>query len=111
MAKIRVGLLFGGRSGEHEVSINSAQAIAQALQTGNNQDKYDILPVYIQKNGVWIAGETANRVLESKTPLPTEAINPSQLWQFPSQVQDVAVWFPVLHGPNGEDGTIQGLLT
>ncbi|MDJ0842738.1 D-alanine--D-alanine ligase family protein [Crocosphaera sp.] len=111
MAKIRVGLLFGGRSGEHEVSINSAQAIAQALQTGNNRDKYDVLPFYIQKNGVWIAGETANRVLDSKTPLSSEEINPSQLWQFPPQVQEVAVWFPVLHGPNGEDGTIQGLLT
>ncbi len=111
MAKIRVGLLFGGRSGEHEVSINSAQAIAQALQTGDNGNKYDILPVYIQKNGVWIAGDTANKVLDSKTPLSTEDTNPSQLWQFPPQVQEVQVWFPVLHGPNGEDGTIQGLLT
>lgn len=111
MAKIRIGLLFGGRSGEHEVSINSAQAIAQALQTGDNSNKYDILPVYIQKNGVWIAGQTANKVLESKTSLSTEDTNPSQLWQFPSQVQEVQVWFPVLHGPNGEDGTIQGLLT
>ncbi|WP_107671282.1 D-alanine--D-alanine ligase family protein [Cyanothece sp. BG0011] len=111
MAKMRVGLLFGGRSGEHEVSINSAAAIAQALQTGDNGNKYDILPVYIQKNGVWIAGDTANKVLDSKTPLSTEDTNPSQLWQFPPQVQDVEVWFPVLHGPNGEDGTIQGLLT
>ncbi|MGK7956513.1 MAG: D-alanine--D-alanine ligase family protein [Crocosphaera sp.] len=111
MAKIRVGLLFGGRSGEHEVSINSAKAIVQALQMGDNQDKYDVLPVYIQKNGVWTAGDEANQVLDSKTPLFTEDSNPSQLWQFPPQVQDVEVWFPVLHGPNGEDGTIQGLLT
>ena len=111
MAKIRVGLLFGGRSGEHEVSINSAKAIVQALQMGDNQDKYDVLPVYIQKNGVWTAGDQANQVLDSKTPLSTEDSNPSQLWQFPPQVQDVEVWFPVLHGPNGEDGTIQGLLT
>ncbi|MDJ0731531.1 MAG: D-alanine--D-alanine ligase family protein [Crocosphaera sp.] len=111
MAKIRVGLLFGGRSGEHEVSINSAQAIAQGLQTGNNANKYDILPVYIQKNGVWIAGDAAQNVLESKIPLSSEDTNPSQLWQFPPQVQAVEVWFPVLHGPNGEDGTIQGLLT
>ena len=111
MAKIRIGLLFGGRSGEHEVSINSAQAIAQALQTGENDHKYDVIPVYIQKNGVWIAGETADEVLESKTPLSPEDTNPYQLWQFPPELQEVEVWFPVLHGPNGEDGTIQGLLT
>ncbi|CCQ61598.1 D-alanine--D-alanine ligase family protein [Crocosphaera watsonii] len=111
MAKIRIGLLFGGRSGEHEVSINSAQAIAQALQTGENDHKYDVIPVYIQKNGVWIAGETADEVLESKTPLSPEDTNPYQLWQFPPEFQEVEVWFPVLHGPNGEDGTIQGLLT
>ena len=111
MAKIRIGLLFGGRSGELEVSINSAQAIAQALQTGENDHKYDVIPVYIQKNGVWIAGETADEVLESKTPLSPEDTNPYQLWQFPPELQEVEVWFPVLHGPNGEDGTIQGLLT
>ncbi len=111
MAKIGVGLLFGGRSGEHEVSINSAKAIGQGLQTGDNKHKYDILPVYIQKNGVWIAGDTAQRVLDTQTPLSTEDVERSQLWQFPSQVQDIDVWFPVLHGPNGEDGTIQGLLT
>lgn len=111
MAKIRIGLLFGGRSGEHEVSINSAQAIAQALQTGENDHKYDVIPVYIQKNGVWIAGETADEVLESKSPLSPEDTNPYQLWQFPPELQEVEVWFPVLHGPNGEDGTIQGLLT
>ncbi|MDJ0507656.1 MAG: D-alanine--D-alanine ligase family protein [Crocosphaera sp.] len=111
MAKIRVGLLFGGRSGEHDVSINSAKAIAQGLQIGNNEHKYDILPVYIDKNGVWIAGETAQQVLETRTPLSTEDVKRSQLWQFPPQVQDIDVWFPVLHGPNGEDGTIQGLLT
>lgn len=111
MAKIRVGLLFGGRSGEHEVSINSAQAIAQALQIGDNAHKYDVLPVYIQKNGVWITGDAANEVLASKTPLSPDDSNPSQLWQFPPQLQTVDVWFPVLHGPNGEDGTIQGLLT
>ncbi|MGK7941113.1 MAG: D-alanine--D-alanine ligase family protein [Crocosphaera sp.] len=111
MAKIRVGLLFGGRSGEHEVSINSAAAIAQGLQIGDNEDKYEIIPVYIEKNGVWVAGNKAQAVLETKTPLGAEDIKRSQLWQFPSQVQDIDVWFPVLHGPNGEDGTIQGLLT
>ena len=81
------------------------------MQTGENDHKYDVIPVYIQKNGVWIAGETADEVLESKTPLSPEDTNPYQLWQFPPELQEVEVWFPVLHGPNGEDGTIQGLLT
>ncbi len=111
MATIRVGLLFGGRSGEHEVSINSAAAIAQGLQTGHNEQKYEIIPVYIQKNGVWVGGDTAKEVLEAKNPPYVEDVKHSQLWQFPRQVQEIDVWFPVLHGPNGEDGTIQGLLT
>uniref|UniRef100_A0ACD5H081 Uncharacterized protein n=1 Tax=Desertifilum tharense IPPAS B-1220 TaxID=1781255 RepID=A0ACD5H081_9CYAN len=49
MSKVRVGLLFGGRSGEHEVSINSARAIAKALSSGENQQKYELLPTYIQR--------------------------------------------------------------
>ncbi|GBF79408.1 D-alanine--D-alanine ligase family protein [Aphanothece sacrum] len=111
MSKLRVGLLFGGRSGEHEVSINSARAIATALQTGDNQSKYEVLPVYIPKNGVWQASEVGQQVLETGTPLVCDDSNPQQLWDFPPEVKTVDVWFPILHGPNGEDGTIQGLLT
>lgn len=111
MNKISVGLLFGGVSGEHEVSISSAQAIAKAISTGENDGKYALLPVYIQKNGVWQAGEIAQQVLDSGTALEGETTDKIQLWQFPSQAAEVDVWFPILHGPNGEDGTIQGLLT
>ena len=111
MIKLRVGLLFGGRSGEHEVSIKSAKAIATALNTGENRQKYEILPVYIQKNGVWQAGNTAQQILGQETSLPCEDATAQQLWQFPPQVSEIDVWFPILHGPNGEDGTIQGLLT
>ncbi|HEY9802333.1 MAG TPA: D-alanine--D-alanine ligase family protein [Leptolyngbyaceae cyanobacterium] len=125
MSKLRVGLLFGGRSGEHEVSINSARAIATALHAGENASKYEILPFYIQKNGRWLAGEAPQTVLKSGVPL-LESSSPSatdnnivsnpqqqtlERWQSPSQVAEVDVWFPILHGPNGEDGTIQGLLT
>ncbi|WP_041393661.1 D-alanine--D-alanine ligase family protein [Pleurocapsa sp. PCC 7327] len=109
--KLRVGLLFGGRSGEHEVSINSAVAIATALSAQNNATKYDVLPVYIQKDGIWQAGDIARQVLDSGKPLTSETNDKKQLWQFPSQVAEVDVWFPILHGPNGEDGTVQGLLT
>lgn len=111
MTKLRVGLLFGGCSGEHEVSIVSARAIAQGITAAENASKYELEPVYIQKNGVWQGGEIAQQVLESGNLIPVETATPQQLWQFPDQVTQVDVWFPVLHGPNGEDGTIQGLLT
>ncbi len=108
MAKHRVGLLFGGCSGEHEVSIVSAGSIARALQTTPNFDKYDLVPVYIQKNGGWIAGETAHAVLTNGKPLDAETA--LDRWQFPAEASTIDVWFPILHGPNGEDGTVQGLL-
>ena len=110
MTKLRVGLLFGGRSGEHEVSIISARAIAQALSLEENANKYEILAFYIQKDGVLQAGEVAQQVLTSGVPQEIPSITPN-LWQFPSETAQVELWFPVLHGPNGEDGTIQGLLT
>lgn len=139
MNKLRVGLLFGGCSGEHEVSINSARAIANALSTSHNADKYEILPYYIQKDGRWLAGQVPQQVLESGIPLLTQSTtnialkeqpealtnrNQISCWQSPSQVMEVFgrnsspqntfaevdVWFPILHGPNGEDGTVQGLL-
>ncbi|NJL82753.1 MAG: D-alanine--D-alanine ligase [Chloroflexaceae bacterium] len=111
MRKLRVGLLFGGRSGEHEVSIRSARAIAKGITAAENQDKYELVPVYIQKDGVWQAGSLAEQVLATKTPLTTASDKKDQLWQFPAQVADIDLWFPILHGPNGEDGTIQGMLT
>lgn len=109
MTKLKVGLLFGGCSGEHEVSISSARAIAQALKADSNADQYDVLPFYIQKDGYWQAGDLAQQILESETALTTVDVNQTR-WQFPAQSAEVEVWFPVLHGPNGEDGTVQGLL-
>jgi D-alanine-D-alanine ligase len=110
MTKLRVGLLFGGRSGEHEVSISSAQAIAGGLRSPEMAQKYDLLPFYIAKDGRWNAPEVAQQVLESGCSLQTETSDNVQLWQFPPAAATVDVWFPILHGPNGEDGTIQGLL-
>ncbi|OLP16215.1 D-alanine--D-alanine ligase A [Leptolyngbya sp. 'hensonii'] len=112
MAKLQVGLLFGGRSGEHEVSIRSAQAIAQALRTDANAAAYTVLPFYIRKDGYWEAGSIAQQVLETAVPLatPSAHLSAQARWQFPGEAADIEVWFPILHGPNGEDGTIQGLL-
>ena len=105
-AKRIVGLLFGGRSGEHEVSIRSAAAIARALAAGDNAARYEVLPIYIQKDGLWQGSELARQVLASGQPLEA----PGQQWQFPPEVAQIEVWFPIVHGPNGEDGSLQGLL-
>jgi D-alanine-D-alanine ligase len=113
MTKLQVGLLFGGCSGEHEVSISSARAIAGAFSSHSNTEKYQLVPIYIQKDGQWQAGAVAEGVLNSGLPLQVEASSEGRSghWHFPSAVSEVDVWFPILHGPNGEDGTIQGLLT
>ena len=129
MAKQKVGLLFGGCSGEHEVSITSARAIASALREGDNQTKYDILPVYIDKSGTWQPSNLAQQVLESGEPLllegeqattvAKESISNLTVTGFSCltptgqnfSYSEIDVWFPILHGPNGEDGTVQGLLS
>ncbi|UBF27397.1 D-alanine--D-alanine ligase [Kovacikia minuta CCNUW1] len=113
MTKQRVGLLFGGCSGEHEVSISSARAIAQAFSEGANQTKYELLPFYIQKDGHWQGEAIAHQVLQSGQALLIDQPSSQGVsrWQFPSGAAAVDIWFPILHGPNGEDGTIQGLLS
>jgi len=116
MAKQRVGLLFGGRSGEHEVSIISAGAIAKGLSASANAEKYELHPFYIRKDGVWLGGDEAKAVLDSGQSIDAGdgkenfAQDRAQLWSFPPSAAEIEVWFPILHGPNGEDGTIQGLL-
>jgi len=110
MTVLKVGLLFGGRSGEHQVSIKSASAIALALKTGKNKEKYHVTPFYIDENGVWATPEKSQQVLESgKSDSNNE--NNATRWQFPPECNEIQLWFPILHGPNGEDGTVQGLLT
>jgi D-alanine-D-alanine ligase len=130
MKKQKIGLLFGGCSGEHEVSITSAKAIATALQQEENVNKYEILPVYIDKNGGWHSSNMATQVLTSGTPLklnsesdaiaPTSNTNSLPILAGVNSLteernnlahSEIDVWFPILHGPNGEDGTIQGLLS
>ncbi|MFS8118493.1 MAG: D-alanine--D-alanine ligase, partial [Microcoleus sp.] len=99
MTKMRIGLLFGGRSGEHEVSISSARAIAQALATDENASKYEVLPFYIQKNGRWLSGTLPQQVLSTGKSLeieqPTEQDDSPTSRQFPN-FNAVDVWLPVL---------------
>ena len=113
--KIRVGVVFGGRSGEHEVSLTSAQGIMQAM----DPTKYDIVPIGITKAGQWLSGDNVHRrLLDAAAGHPilahstaVEETPPEQAMTLPfSETGPLDVIFPVLHGPFGEDGTVQGFL-
>lgn len=116
--KLRVGVIFGGRSGEHEVSLRSAESIINAL----DRDKYEVVPIAISKAGKWLASSEATNLLPSAVMTNADqhvAIfgDPTEkgLARFSDENQSgkrdkLDVIFPVLHGTYGEDGTIQGLL-
>ena len=108
-----IGLVFGGRSGEHEVSIRSAATVAAGLRSGSNRERYSVVPIYIDRDGCWWGGDIAASVLARGTAAePAELPQPLPLKGFrccPPEAEAVEVWYPVLHGPNGEDGTVQGL--
>src|SRR6202453_4429820 len=124
--KLRVGVLFGGRSGEHEVSLLSAASILQAI----DRKKFEVGPIGITKDGHWVGAGDARGLLEGgesavarrlragdpeATPgakllhegIPT-LLAPEPASQGPAE-RAIDVVFPVLHGTFGEDGTIQGL--
>ena len=111
--RLRVGVLFGGRSGEHEVSLASAGSVMRGL----DPDKYEPIPIGITKDGHWLVGEGAAKLLPDilksgrrvmLTADPTEAaIVPLDRG---AGAQRFDVIFPVMHGTFGEDGTIQGML-
>ena len=121
--KIRVGIIFGGRSGEHEVSLTSARGIMQAI----DKEKYEVLPIGITKEGCWIAGGDPMQQLRAAANLPRSLevrsepapetseslLAPLEPGRSPLATRhsplDLDVLFPVLHGPFGEDGTVQGL--
>ena len=117
--RLRIGVIFGGKSAEHEVSLNSAQNVMRAL----NKNKYEVVPIGISKEGQWLLrGDPLQVLTGGQTSLfkllgsgyqivddlsmGREVIPGSQAASLP----DVDVIFPVLHGPFGEDGTVQGLL-
>ncbi|ACB83610.1 D-alanine--D-alanine ligase family protein [Natranaerobius thermophilus] len=115
MKKLRVGVLFGGRSGEHEVSLKSANSILNAL----DRELFEVIPIGIRKNGEWISGEAPLEELEtgiknqgnyavSILPDPSKKV----LWKLDpfEKISEIDLIFPVLHGTFGEDGTVQGFL-
>jgi D-alanine-D-alanine ligase len=131
VAKLRVGVIYGGRSGEHEVSIASAAAVMQNL----DQQRYEAIPIRIEKDGRWIlpdrlpsSSSAADAIEESRAhaaPRIGTAGREAHLLAHPGDHQIMTIQrgstpaisglaldvvFPVLHGPYGEDGTVQGLL-
>ena len=105
-----VGLIFGGASGEHDVSIRSAATVAEGLGSGANKERYSIQQIYIDRQGRWWGDAIARQVLSSGQALADDGSRPG-FSGFPDGCLEVEIWYPVLHGPNGEDGTIQGLFS
>ncbi len=121
-SKIRVGVLFGGKSAEHEVSLQSAKNVVEAM----DREKYEVVLIGIGKDGRWHASDASPR-LTARDGAAAIALNPegSQVALVPRgergelvdleaqrrrKLPELDVVFPVLHGPMGEDGTVQGLL-
>ena len=121
--KLRVGVIFGGQSGEHEVSLVSAQGIMNAM----DKEKYEVIPIGITKKGRWLtsgepmkllksppAASSAGGDAEQAEPGARELVVRGRRDLVPGTREkgfpQVDVVFPVLHGPYGEDGTVQGLL-
>ena len=113
--RVRVAVLFGGQSSEHDVSLRSAQTVMQALDPA----RFDVVPIGITREGRWLSGGdpfaalTATSPLfalgdgsleDATTPAPAESTMPAVF------AGGFDVVFPVLHGPLGEDGTVQGML-
>jgi D-alanine-D-alanine ligase len=111
---LHLGLVFGGASGEHAVSIRSAATVAAGLRSGANARRYRLSCFYIDRQGRWWAPAVAEAVLRRGVPAEEADLpgaGPPGFRGLPEGALEVEVWFPVLHGPNGEDGTIQGLFT
>ncbi|MBI0580926.1 D-alanine--D-alanine ligase [Neobacillus cucumis] len=112
--KTKLGLLYGGKSAEHKVSMQTAMAVIRALDL----EKFEIHPIYINEEGKWIKGAQLQAPVENVKELEFTGgneLSPLSLAPalFEGNKQEQApldVIFPLLHGPNGEDGTVQGLL-
>lgn len=114
--KLRIGVIFGGRSGEHEVSLRSARSVVAAL----DPNKYEVVPVGITREGRWVAATADALTAGPRNDARSATLLPEPGEQALMTVDPVSsslsvfaeldVVFPVLHGPYGEDGTIQGLL-
>ncbi len=111
--KATVGLVFGGNSSEHDVSIKSAKTIYNALSDSYNRERFIVNPIYINKYGFWEETEYSKSILienKNSNNIIKHYKNPiNNLTNFSKESEKIDIWFPALHGPNGEDGVIQGL--
>ncbi|MFZ6017073.1 MAG: D-alanine--D-alanine ligase family protein [Nitrospirota bacterium] len=121
MSKLKIGVIFGSRSVEHEVSIITAHQVIQAI----DKDKYEIVPIYITKGGYWVTGKKLfnlenfkdlpslisdlKKVYIAPDPSVKSLVMTSKRW-FKGASLKIDVAFPLVHGTCGEDGTLQGLL-
>ena len=116
MSRVRIGVLFGGRSTEHEVSILSARSIIGAIDPA----RYEVVPIYLDRSGRWLVGQSLQRLIESGDsnqyvylpPDPTQRslVPAAEAGRAGPRLAALDVVFPVFHGLNGEDGTVQGVL-
>jgi D-alanine-D-alanine ligase len=105
MARLRIAVLTGGRSSEHEVALNSARSVIESLDPG----RYETVTVEIGRDGAWQLPRAGQRELARNGGSSAAELVPVS-GRVPETLRDVDVVFPVLHGPFGEDGTVQGLL-
>ena len=104
--KLKVALIFGGTSQEREVSLASGKTVAHSL----NKSKYDLIPVEISSDGKWLISSGTIKQIEADTKTQKVPSNRAVVPIDPGSVSKVDVAFLALHGPGGEDGTIQGIL-
>lgn len=103
--KQRLGVIYGGQSSEHEVSIHTAMSVMNAV----NKERFEVIPIYINMEGKWMQGPAVTNVLEGIDELRfSEGESPAP--HILGLKDEFDLIFPVIHGPNGEDGTLQGLL-
>ncbi len=110
-----IGIIFGGNSNEHYVSISSAKTVFKALISKANKERFKVKAFYINKHGVWFDNNQSLEILKENNGGDTV----SKFQKFPSrelnflydiEFNSIDIWFPLLHGSNGEDGAIHGLL-
>ena len=110
-----IGLIFGGYSNEHEVSISSAKTVFQAFHSKVNKQRFTVKAFYINKYGHWLDSDLSEKILIDEIeniPTNKKRILDQQKINFLEGIEfkKVDIWFPLLHGFNGEDGSIHGLL-
>jgi len=110
-----IGLIFGGHSNEHEVSISSAKTVFQAFNAQINKERFTVKAFYISKCGDWLDSDISEKILtgeiEHYKTKKQETFNQEKInFLYGIEFQNIDVWFPLLHGFNGEDGSIHGLI-